>query len=758
MNTSSNLNSEHNRYTTEHISGEQPFKFYDYQQEEQNYENQSDVLKKRNDKMTPKNYNLPYEKMYTATPGLFGQRHAPDYNNIKNRKNDNYDILGEYFYKRGDKNFSSITRYYSHYINIDSRFRNKNSQYSTLNYIQLPTNPILLKNNSNLITIVTNNIIDLEVNDKISLIGLPNYSKNLRVTDSNNLLEFSDGSIYLKINYPHTLYFDNLEEVKKYNSSDLYIELSGIIDSNYNTAFINNIPLNTLNTIQKVYLYNPDTMDYSNDYFFVKLIRSFSGTYTHGEDYTIKLVYNYYYGIPNNKLVTQYPVNNSSNQGYLIVKEVNKNNIIIELFKYASFNTNNNIIKYGGDNICISKVEEIIKGDPLPTSYAIRLDRTYNNIVLIRMIASEFPVLNKVIYGCRNENSDVIYNNKLYWQNLDDGDIIYSISLDQGNYTMTQLINMIEEKVLNVDRIENYDDMYNKKNIIKIKYIEGNHEIKFMSYKEADLIQPFISVSTPNPNEYLITVSHKNHHLEIGNIIEISGSIDTDNILASDINKIHIVNTVIDSNTYTILLKNINLLGSATSTKGGNAVKILVQNIFRMRFDFNDTLGNFFGFRNLGDSKSITKYQSVISNKELYFNEYLDESLLCVTQEGDYFVKTIYLENDNFIYMTAKIPNMPNNTLNQMTSDSKLKNIFAKIQIKNDTNVTNNTVYNSYVNSPIYIHNPIPELKELEIQFYDKDGNMLEYSDFEHSYTLEIVTIAEIPEGTNLAAKYPKIN
>ncbi len=77
----SKLNSNHNRYTTNYISGEKDFKFSSTDEENQ-YNKQLDVLNKRNKTMVPDTYDMPLEKMYTATPGLFGQRHTPDYNNL----------------------------------------------------------------------------------------------------------------------------------------------------------------------------------------------------------------------------------------------------------------------------------------------------------------------------------------------------------------------------------------------------------------------------------------------------------------------------------------------------------------------------------------------------------------------------------------------------------------------------------------------------------------------------------------------------
>ena len=93
----------------------------------------------------------------------------------------------------------------------------------------------------------------------------------------------------------------------------------------------------------------------------------------------------------------------------------------------------------------------------------------------------------------------------------------------------------------------------------------------------------------------------------------------------------------------------------------------------------------------------------------------------------------------------------------------KKDNLANVFQIKpysylNDINIINNIVYNSFICNPSYFHNPIHEIKQLNFKFYDKYGKLLEYSDFEHSFTLEITTINEIPEGTNMSSIYPKIN
>ena len=108
--------------------------------------------------------------------------------------------------------------------------------------------------------------------------------------------------------------------------------------------------------------------------------------------------------------------------------------------------------------------------------------------------------------------------------------------------------------------------------------------------------------------------------------------------------------------------------------------------------------------------------------------------------------------------MTCNSLNLPINKINQMVTFSKVKNVFAKILIKNNSNSIDNKVYNTFIQNPIYMHTPIQDLHELEFKFYDKYGNLFNFGDFEHSFTIEIVTIAEVPERTNFSAVYPKIN
>jgi hypothetical protein len=806
----SSLNSNHNRYTTKYNDEKQ----FDFNNELIDFKNQEKVIN-TNNKNVPSTFDLPFEKMYTATPGLHGQRFTPDYNNIKNRNSDKYDPLGYYLYNKGDRDFSSITRYNTYYLNIDSRLRNKYDNYQKINYQKLAKDPITTNVSiPNTIIINTSSENNYEVNDRISLVGLGSTIVNLN-NDGSTLIQFTNGSQYAKVNYNLGYIFNtiSLENFMELNSaisnitSMLRIRFEDIKGQDNTPLFIGNIPITTLNTNHQIYLYNPDyplpypePIDsdpnfYNNGTFYFKLVKKFEWLNPPNtiSPHYIKFFINFKNGIPNNLINSQYPIGNKHHQGYLTIYKVEpKYNLVTRNYDtnnlYIKINTNYNSTIWNhlnlstnliaGNNICIAKITEINKGNGLPTNYTINLNKVYNNVVMIKLISTEFPSIDYLVYNCidynqKNDNSEK-RNSRLYWQNLDDGDLIYSITIDEGNYKIDTLISIIEEKISKIPRIKTPgNNIYsnNNKNIIKIEKLFNNSEYIFKSYQESEIIQPFINIvhDYSNPNKFItfITVSHINHHLNVGDIIQINNAIDTDGILASNLNNKFTIYEKIDKDNYKIKLENLNLTGNPSNTNGGNYVKILSSNIFRLRFDFTDTIGSYFGFRKLGDTESITMWNSEISNKNWYYNEWVDDYDVCIQEYKDLNtnittntvkIKEAPINIQNYYFMTINSGNYQQERLNNTATFCKIKNVFAKIQNTSATGIINDIVYNGFVNTPVFFNNPLPELDDLKISFYDKNGDLVRYNDFEHSMTIEIVCLDEIPEKTNFDPKYPKVN
>ena len=83
----------------------------------------------------------------------------------------------------------------------------------------------------------------------------------------------------------------------------------------------------------------------------------------------------------------------------------------------------------------------------------------------------------------------------------------------------------------------------------------------------------------------------------------------------------------------------------------------------------------------------------------------------------------------------------------------KIKDAFAKIIL---CDVPGKVLYNTFVQMNYVFEDPLHELHDLDIAFYTPDGSLFNFNGVDHSYTLEIVTVTDIPEGTGISANTGK--
>lgn len=638
-----------------------------------------------------------------------------------------------------------------HYVNINSSYRNKNPipQTSNVHWVTLQKNPLKFNFDSNILEIIYpnnfHNIIKLK--DKIMICGVQPIKKTLRTVFGNNqnLLEFKNNSKYLKINYKHLLKFPNSNDydkfdfIENYDTSNLEIELSGI-QGYMDTHFIGNIPVNTLNGFHNVLLYDPtDTVKntYSDDSFYIELITKYDSPTNYITSYNIHIIYNYIAGIPINFINAEFPINCHHVKGYHDILDIDKESIKINLFKKSTlFNDNyNQLYNFaGGNTVNIAIVNELTPAYPNPNHYLINLSDTYSQITHIKLISTEFPNTQKNII-----DKGINKNNKLYWQNLEDGDIIYSISIDQGFYDHENIKNTLESKISFIKRIfvRNTDKYYNieycNNNIIKIFIDNINNSVIFKSYTKAIISKPFIEIqpidfSLDSLLKCTITICHPDHKLKVEDKILINNSLSHLQIPADVINSEHEIVEVVDSNHYKIIIKNFNLTDKVLDTKGGHCVNILSPNIFRLRFDFNDTIGDLLGFKLSGSENAITKYNHIITNKDQYYRDsYLNHQVVNCP---------LKFCSNNYILMTCK-------QINGMLNYGNIKDVFAKILLPN-TFLKEKVLLNTFVELPICLKKPIITLNELEFEFYNEEGELYDFDGLDHSFTLEIVTYNDI--------------
>lgn len=672
---------------------------------------------------------------------------------------DRYDPYTGFLYNRGLLNDgTSIRRFKTIYIDINSKFRNTTPSLQLSDTVVLDKDPLDFNINSKIL-FIKHNYHNFEVGDLISIMNVVGKQAVLRTFNDDHDPTFiiAGGCNFMKIYYQHGL-------PVTYSDNTIEIELQGIKgDRGGSTSpILGNIPVNLINNRHIVRLtltqenlnqgcninnFPADYFEYNPDYFFIILPKAMHNPI--GQDpyvlreYNFKLIFLAVAGVPTNLINAQYPIDSQHRQGFHIIKNINEIGYEIELVVPALVDEN-----AGGNCVTIAKVLSIETGYPNANKYIIDIDGNYNEVVSAKIVSSEFPNTERVIKDFPPERA----NNKIYWNDIDDGNYLYSIDIPPGNYTPENLELTLEELFKNTPRISKYGS-YLQNHHVEVKINTITDEVIFTTFKEAQLVQPFVDINPPinptpgmdNPNNiYIITIKHPNHELISPNqTIIISGAISHYGIPADILNGEHIITTILDENNYTITLPKFNLLPIREDTKGGVIVTVLVPDQFRLRFDQSDTIGGLIGFRNPGDFNSITNFAHNISNKDQYE---FDIDANAFGTPSKISNNAIQLSGDNYILMKAE-------PLETLVSIGPVKDAFAKILLCDNPG---QVIFNSFVPTIKHYVDPIHELRQLDIELLTPDGYLYDFNGVDHSFTIEVVVVSDIPEGTGISASTGK--
>ena len=119
-----------------------------------------------------------------------------------------------------------------------------------------------------------------------------------------------------------------------------------------------------------------------------------------------------------------------------------------------------------------------------------------------------------------------------------------------------------------------------------------------------------------------------------------------------------------------------------------------------------------------------------------------------IFQNINLFVKRHLVAKDTSRYILIQIQNLNNN------SNPNGPPYFAKILLNGQVN---SYLYNTYVQSPVYINPPLKSINELSITFINANGNLVDFGNLNHSFTLEITSLNNYPENTNLNTNMVRI-
>jgi hypothetical protein len=602
-------------------------------------------------------------------------------------------------------------RFNTTYIDINSSSRNIIPKITVEDICYLDKDPLVFKKGSSDIFIKHLNH-GFEEDDQILLNNVSTEQIILRTYDDEDIPAFSipQHCNVMKILFPHNLPYSDQED------DTIKIELQGIKADN--NSYLGNIPTNLINRSHRLYTtikisesdypedIPDDWFDYSSDHFFIILPMSLNSSYNLLE-YNFKLIFHTVVGVPLNLLnLHTHTVHRVSKKGYFI-----KINACAVDKREA-----------GGSCVEVSRVESVCPGYPNPNKYTISLGNTFHNVISVRMISSEFP--NSI------KNIDET-NNNFYWNTIEDGDAIHKVSVLPGIYTPSTLQKKLEFLIKEHDF----------KKCITVELESTSSCSTFKSYIQTVLTNPFIDIvpeinlnpeldEFPQDSSFQITVSHPNHGMissnNLTNRIVMTGSLPHLGIAEDILNSEHIVE-VIDEDSYYFTIPKNNLSTIRKYTKGGVSVTVLVPTLFRLRFDQPNCIGEVIGF---GNTDLITDFNTVISNKD-YDNS-------C----------SFNFSRDKYITMVA-------NPFVTITSSGPIKKSFAKIRLSTGSSLLG-PLMNTFVSTSKFYDDPLHEVYELDVEFFTERGDLVDFDCHDHSYTLEINTIYDIPAGTGISANTGK--
>ena len=635
-------------------------------------------------------------------------------------------------------------------LNIDSSFRDlypKNICKSD-NKI-LPNNPLAFNTASNIITI-----------------NYPNHSliisDNIIIQNVEGITRTLSNSFYLVNNFKYLVIFIDNNQIepnyKLYNENlNINIELIQILGGDPPSMF-NNIPINSFIGTKQMLLSND--ISESNITQIQNLVISLTGSYSsdillkqfifielpneyinNSNEYIVidnvfKISYLHIGGVGLGYLNSNYPINNYNYQSSYSVYNVVDENYIQILLNFSSYSN----INGGGKNVQIMKILNSITGYPDADTYVINLKKSFNNIVNIELISSEFPYVDIII------KKDV--NDKLYWKNINDGNNIYKVTIDEGFYSTDSLLEKLKLQINQIPKIS-YSSVNQDYNNFDIELEPNIQKISFIPYNLSKLPNS-LSIHLELIDSilyYTLTITHisssnmvqVNDNIIISNSEAVTVKVETNDTIqyflvnATYINKSHKVYSVnLKNQTYDVILgkqKEITTTAQSLILNGGENILIKTKTKTSFLFDKTDTLGDILGFKNVGEKYSITEFSSIVTNKDSYSNSNNVNSVGNIMSYSGGFINLSGKYNYILMYL---------NDIEYIYNSNNLPAAFAKILLSGNPG---DILFNTFVSQPKNSYSksfPISSLTSISVNFIYPDGTPVNFRNINHSFTLKI--------------------
>ncbi len=779
----------------------------------------------RKNLIQPSIYNDSEEQLINANNkyiqdklNYINEHHKVDVSNTD--ESDLYDPIIEYD-KQHNLIKDNLVQFYDYYIEINSKNREKELKINIDEEYLLSNNPFKIINNSNRIYIDLPENSNINQDDKILIQGIPAQTKTLQysiLNDNNYIIILKENEKYAMIKYNHQL--DNTINI------NYYCEIENLTNPPDN-IYIGNIPLTYLNGIHKILLSISEDIifkDNNNEYpaiydenrFYIELpYKYIPGTV---EDRTINsamtrnfnLKLYYINNIPIYKLNAGYPQSEYQENIYYNVNIDEYNKYYFEIDMKINLK-NEDYLKIGGDNVKISKIQNINYSNTNPNNYTIKLPRSYKNIVKVEIVGSEFPNIENNIYKIKNEeydNNDFLsqeyfQNNKFYWQIYEDGsNYTYSIEIPPGKYTPELLKDTMEELIYNTSRIyylkQQNNTKYTNHNIMNINFDINknissfkmfteyifNHAIKglFYIHNNTDLTKEFIQIINKSDlptdqrleqtNPLFLLIYCKEHDKNLNNLYN---KLDSDLLVNGDIIQIENINNYMNipgeiiNGEYEIY-KIPDKMYYYENNEKKEILNLNTDNYFLIQLPNTDIFDKYIKDENdisneggLFICNMPLKFRLLFNTNDtigniIGFNNTGQQN--SITQWNNEITNImpyqsnvgINIENDTQRYLNFNGESYINIVCAEFPVFENIigiDNIFARIMLKKSFNKIN---YNTFINNIKQFIIPINEINSLSFKFYNTKNILCDFGGVDHSFIIKITTINASSLRTNISS------
>ena len=596
-------------------------------------------------------------------------------------------------------------------VNIDSsdRIQTSTNILDDATYF-LPNNPIHTYSDSSTIEFTILGETAIQQGDSIVVQDVKGPQYNLM-----SCLQFIQDSRFVRIllNHHYTPQFD------QYTTQYVTLSNAGTV----RMSTYGNIPWTLINGKHKIYLTFNDVEQPTFEYFYIKLSIAFipDAQTTPGQQvYTgaVTITINDINSIPLKCINANYPLINRIKGNHVVTyvgsnKTTNMTTIHIDCGINATIDGS-----HGGTGIRITKVLKTIPSNPLPNQYTISLSKTFNNVVKMEIIATEFPNCTKLLYDTPQSRK----NNQFYWQILKHGNITYQSSMMAGHYTPASFMKAFSAVTGNID--------------IDLLIDIPTNLVLMRAYETIGFVSPFKFISSKSTTITVdtIVVTHANHMLVVGDTIEISEAIDSYNISKSIINGTHTISKVVDANEYEVSLPLYESIANDAKNNGGTGVKIRFPVAFRVLCKGDSIMGTL-GFNNIGHEDAVTVFSKRITNQTPYKSEDdLDVSNdMCDEIISNKVFRPIFVMEQYILMYCNDIIN-----INHVGSTNRY---FSKIHLLEQPG---DVVFDGHLKYYLDFEKPVQRVSSLDLSFHYPDGSLYDFDRKNHSITFVITELSSL--------------